>query len=162
MLRRVVALLLVPCVLLPQAAAYGHTHSGGQPTGHDLRPHVPTAPPSHDHGHHHPGGLHHGHHHHHDDHVAPHPGVGMDADRESVPASDHDSDAVYVSPDVAVLRPHAAHETVASDGGDRIAWDTAFDAAFGRPRRVTRAPAHPPPGAAPPYPLYVRHLALLI
>src|SRR5260370_1019302 len=67
MYRRVLCLLLLPCVLLTQSASLGHCHGDTEPAGHDLRPHFHTNLTSSCHGHHGhhrhgPGG-----HHHHDD-----------------------------------------------------------------------------------------------
>src|SRR5262245_36881514 len=79
MYRQVMSLILVPCVLLTQSVAFGHSHGGREPAGHGLRPHFHTKLGSAGH-HHHPG-----------DTDAPEPGTPA-----AEPISDHDADAVYL------------------------------------------------------------------
>ena len=109
MYRRVVTLLLLPGLLLSQAAVFGHTHGDGTHAGHDLRPHVHTSPP--------PADSTHGRHHHHDDHGHHHHGRGGHRHHHDVevpasdfppapptePAPDHDSDAVYLPTGAATV-----------------------------------------------------------
>jgi hypothetical protein len=155
--RRVVLLLLLPGLLLSQAAAVGHAHGEDTPTDHSARPHVHTLPAAEDrhhaHGHHHgPGG------HHHDDEedeTAP-AALSPQAD----PQSDHDADAVFVPTDtvsveraVSVELVHAAVVWVVCDAGEPIGGESGV---FVYPARNGR----PPPD--PACPLYVRHLALLM
>ena len=159
MYRQVVSLLLLPGLLLSQAAAAGHAHGDHTPTGHSLRPHVHTLPAAadrhHAHGHHHGSG---GHHHDDEDDDAPAPAVVPPPQTD--PLSDHDSDAVFVPTEaVAVERPasveviDAAVVWVICNAGEAVEGnlaDLVCPAGNGRP----------PP--APACPLYVRHLALLM
>lgn len=153
MYRRVVSLILVPCLLLTQSAALGHCHREGTPTGHDYHPHFHTTSVSapHDHG---SGG-----HRHHDDELEPTPAVPPNPD----PSPNHDDDAVYVTV-VAV----ATGRVQAGDDDARVSfWHLSLpDALTGwlagcRDHAVPHL--RPPPGSSSPdCPLYVRHLALLI
>lgn len=160
MYRRVVSLLLLPGLLLSQAAAASHAHGDCTPTDHSVRPHVHTLPAAadrhHAHGHHHGPG---GHHHHHDDDDDSTPSPALPPPQTD-PLSDHDTDAVFVSTDaVAIERPTALETTdvavvwIAPDTGGVV----------GGPLAVFVCPAgngRPPPD--PACPLYVRHLALLM
>lgn len=160
MLRRVVTFLLLPCVLLTQSAAFGHSH-GGSHAGHDLGPHVHTNPvPSnhhHDHndGHHHHG--HGGHHHAVVDEVPPDVPVAL----SSEPQSNHDSDAIYVSATDAVTVERAE-----LPGGSSDFWMAFTSDLFAQPWAVSPACpvicGYPPPLRGHACPLYVKHLALLI
>lgn len=163
MLRCVVSLLLVPCVLLTQSAALGHSHGGTKPAGHDLRPHfhtnpIPTAG-DHDGHRHGPGGHHH-------PHAAGDDVPGPDT-QTTPPAgsrSDHDSSAVYTaSVDLASnLRSSADSEPVESSLW-AVAWlnpSLTFLSASQPPEAANRA--HPPPDSGHSCPRYVRHLTLLI
>ncbi len=162
MYRQVVTLLLLPGLLLSQAAVFGHTHGDGTHAGHDLRPHVHTSPPPADrtHGqHHHHGdhGHHHGGHHHHDEDVA-------EPDFPPVPpndsAPDHDSDAVYLSTDAATVE----RTTPAVELMGFVFW-LVDSPALGGILASTPPVAfhsHPPPSPDPARPLYLRHLALLM
>lgn len=104
MSRRIITLVLLPCVVILQSIiAIGHTHGTDQSTGHNLRPHVHLTSSSDAHGHshhHHEGHGHHhgahGHHHSHNDsdHRDSH------EEGESVPPvplshNEHDSGAVF-------------------------------------------------------------------
>lgn len=168
MFRRVVCLLLLPCMLLTQSAAMlGHAHAGLRLPGHDLRPHFHTqpVPAGHDQDRSHAHGLHHGpggHHHHHDDTTyASEP----DSQRTPLPElpSDHDFDAVYVtSVDVVV-----AVRCVLDDGADTSPfWATAaainFVGLWPNPSLHSAKERHPPPPTGSSCPLYVLHLTLLI
>lgn len=164
MYRRIVSLLLLPCVLLTQSAAFGHSHGGSQPAGHDLRPHVHTNPvPA---GHHHDhddGHHHHGHGGHHHDVVND---VASDAPvtpptQSPEPLSDHDSDAIYVNATDAV-----AVERSELPGGACDFW-TVFTSdllaqAWAVPQARPVICGHPPPLPGHVCPLYVKHRALLI
>ncbi len=164
MYRRVVSLLLLPCMLLTQSAAFGHAHGGGQPAGHDLRPHVHTNPlavdnhHAHDHSHDASGG----HHCHHDD-VKDAPKLYTQLTPQPKPLSDHDSDAVYVNATDAVVveRP----ETTV--GFESSYWWIAGDADLlakcwaGSPVHWVFS-GHPPPLDGQICPLYIRYLTLLI
>ncbi len=157
MYRRVVSLILLPCVLLTQsAAALGHTHGGSQPTGHDLRPHFHTnsIPASHEHGHHHHGRDDH---HHHDE--------GDDGDEPDTPEplSDHDSDAVFIpSVDVVINDRSAVDEELTGSPLWAPVGLNLATALWADPPSVTANWTHPPPPAGCFCALYVRHLALLI
>ncbi len=163
MYRRVVSLLLLPCLLLTQSVAVGHSHAGPKPAGHDLRPHFHTTPAPAGHGHdghrHGPGGHHHPH--------APADDSSAPADETTPPAepqSDHDSSAVYTASVDLV-----AHQRSSADTDPTgfvlwaIAWlnpSTTFLSAS-PPHEVANW-THPPPGSGYSRPLYVRHLTLLI
>jgi hypothetical protein len=156
MYRRVVSLLLVPCLLLTQSAALGHHHGGDQPPGHDLRPHVHTTPAPHDHEHHHGPGSHD----HHDD--------GEDESETArispslpQPLSDHDDDAVYVTVEFVVAGRVQSGQEV-----ERAPWlppsVNAAPAVRGGLREWSAPWPHAPPWIASACPLYLLHLALLI
>ncbi len=163
MYRRIVSLLLLPCVWLTQSAAVGHSHGGSQPTGHDLRPHVHTnpcsAPHSHDHHHHGPEG-HHNHHHHDGDDVPESDAQSSLPEQES--PSDHDSDAIYISGvDVIIdVRSVVADELAASFmWAAEGTWSISFST---NPLNDATRWSHPPPRPGYSCALYVRHLSLLI
>ena len=157
MSRRILSLLLLPCVLLSQAATFGHAHGGGEPVGHGLRPHFHASSAPHDHDHHcHASG---GHHHHHDDGDEGHAPVS-----EPVTPSEHDSDAVYIAGVEAVVNSrHSAIDyelMVLLDG---------IVAEFCLPAALTAAPpqtavrwAHAPPPDGHTCPRYLRLLTLLV
>jgi hypothetical protein len=163
MYRRFVSILLLPYVLLIQSTAvFSHTHGGGQPAGHDLRPHVHTNPVAvdrHDsHGHSHGPN---GHHHHHDDATdTREPDTQLTQQPEQ--PKDHDSDAVDVDASDAVLVERS--ETIKRVVSHK--WLKIYDLGpFAAYRRATLPVrhvvwGHPPPG--PFCPLFIRHLALLI
>ena len=161
MVRRVVALLLLPFVLLTQSAPFSHTHGGSQPAGHDLRPHIhlslDSAGPDDGHHHHGPGG----HHHRHD--------AGDDClEPETLPTprpeplSDHDSDAFYITGVDALVNDRPATDEdlttsvyLASVGPDLFAHSWSY------PPSESGYWTHPPPATARSCPLYVRYRALL-
>src|SRR4051794_15689483 len=107
--RRVVSLVLLPCLLLTQSAGFGHSHGGGQPPGHDSRPHmhVRVIPAARHHGHRHSPHDHDGDHYH-----------DRDDEPEAAPPPaapfDHDDDAVYAPAHAAV----AARGPVTFDAND--------------------------------------------
>lgn len=162
MFRRVVLLLLLPGLLLSQAAAAGHAHGEHTPADHSARPHVHTLPAAedrhHTHGHHHgPGGHHHDHDDEGDDAPTPQP---VTSPPQPEPPSDHDEDAVFVPTDTVVVERAVSVEVVHTSvvwivcetgepAGDRFCV-FVYPAGNGRP---------PPDPACP---LYVRHLALLM
>lgn len=171
MYRRVVSLALLPCLLLSQTAVLGHAHGGGQPAGHDLRPHFHTAPTGH--GHHHDdsdGHSHHVHHrHHHHDEDGGHTHADVDETRsEPAPRSpptqpDHDDDAFFVAAVDATVSPRPQ----TGDEDTTAAWWVAVGlipsaAAWDRPQTFSPTRGPPPPDPGPHCPLYVRYLALLI
>ena len=160
MLCRVVSLLLLPCLLLTQSVAvFGHAHGGGQPAGHDLRPHLHSnlvAVASHDaHGHGHVGQ-----HHHHDD-----ANDTLEPDTQptppAVPPSDHDTDAVYVTATDAVVAERSGLTTQVESAGWLSFPDSApFAACHAAPPVRPVVCGRPPPSQL--CPLYIRHLALII
>lgn len=161
MYRRVVSLLLLPCVLLTQsAAAFGHAHGGGQPGGHHLRPHVhtgPVAPERHDHTDHHG----HGGHHHHHDHGDDAPELTSQPTTPTEPLPDHDSDAVYIAAVEAVV---SGRPVLGDEPGATYSWAIPCPRPFDVFSAITvtglSSSPHPPPCCS--CPLYVRHLTLLI
>jgi hypothetical protein len=152
MYRRVVSLLLVPCLLLTQSAALGHAHAG-QRAGDAARPHVHVPSVlSHQHG------ANGSHRHHHDADNEPHAAVPVSP--APAPVSDHDHDAVYVAVDV-VFAGRGPDAEFADCCWLMPSCDVAFDGWFGPKERTAWEP-HPPPPRGADCPLYVRHLALLI
>src|SRR5829696_9036925 len=99
MYRGLVSLLLLPCLLLSRSAAFGHSHGGGEPAGHNSRPHLHvTSTPNEPGSHHHHRGHHHGpdgHHHHHEDGATPDDSLPFQG-VQNEPISDHDSDVIYL------------------------------------------------------------------
>jgi hypothetical protein len=165
MFRRVVSLILLPCVLLTQSAALlGHAHAGLRLPGHDLRPHFHTQPTpvghQNDHGQHHHGHGPGSHNHDVADVVATNP-PSTPPTQHPEPLPDHDSDAVYVivTDAVVVERSQPTTQVESSD-----CWsfpDLAPFATFkAEPPTHPLVCGHPPPGHL--CPLYIRHLALLI
>lgn len=159
MYRRVVSLLLLPGLLLSQAAAAGHTHGDHTPADHSIRPHVHTAPAvvadrHHARGHHHGPGGHHHYHDEDDEGSFPSPTVPPP---QAEPPADHDADALFVPVvTVGVERPASVGVFVAA-----VVWVVCE--AVGGTLGVFMCPAgngRPPPD--PACPLYVRHLALLM
>tara|TARA_R110002124_G_scaffold223994_1_gene389450 strand:+ start:1150 stop:1596 length:447 start_codon:yes stop_codon:yes gene_type:complete len=148
----------MPWMLLTQSVAFGHSHGGNQPAGHDLRAHIhlnqSTIDDAHSHTHHH--GL--DKHNHHDAHHS---------DRENQNSSqlespfDHDSSALYLSSNDVIL-------------GSRSTIKTAIKVLFQWDSMGSDLPSdslQPPEpvwglyGCAPPdsdSPLFVRHNAYLI
>src|SRR4051794_2765655 len=115
--RRLVSLLLLPCLMLTQSASLGHSHGGNEPPGHDLRPHFHVTPHSERrchgprHHHHGPGGHHHHHHNDGDDTAAP--DAPPRPRLESLP--NHDADAIYISRvDVVITERSAVAEELAT------------------------------------------------
>ncbi|MFH1300626.1 MAG: hypothetical protein ABIK07_06160 [Planctomycetota bacterium] len=92
--RRICSLILMPWILLTQSVAFGHSHGGNQPAGHDLRAHIhlnqSSIDDSHGHVHHH--GL--DRHNHHDDHHSDHEKKNSSQFESPL---DHDSSALYLS-----------------------------------------------------------------
>lgn len=147
--RRLVSLLLLPCVLLSQSATLGHAHACGLDAGGDPRPHVHTAPAHDRHGH---GG-----HHHHDDSDSE---PGAPSARLADPSPDGGSDAVYL----------AAFDVVPDSRGVVAGADksTSYWAAL-LPSPPALSPAargggtpSPPRLTGGSCPLYIRLLTLLI
>lgn len=169
MLRRLVSLLLLPCLLLTQSATLVHGHGVGTPVGHSSRPHVHANliafsgdSQEHSHGHQHL--------HRHQDTRIHHDSLSscaLDGDASSelalspVSDADHDTDAIYVS----TLDVVSASKLAADETASKLVLTTLFVVA---PRVVVAAEAWrlktPPPvgDSAVHRELYIRHLALLI
>ena len=162
MYRRIVTLLLLPCVLLTQSVAHGHSHGEGQDAGNDARPHFHAAlavsPPDHDHHHQGPGS-----HHHQSDRnadptdapIAPHSDPS-----ESLP--DHNSDAVFVAASDAVGGRSEFSEGIHSAFWWTAACTDSIECVLDDRLVNSKFCGHPPPLVGRICPLYVRHLALLI
>jgi hypothetical protein len=153
MLRRVVSLMLLPCLLLTQSAALGHAHGGVLPAGHGLRPHFHLASVHESHGHRHgPDG-----HHHHD--ADDEPDTELDPVLQEQ-APHHDHDAVYFSAESGVtLRERPQHAVDYPACLASVASVIASDFHGAGPPPLPRPSAD---GGAAARPLYIRHLALLI
>jgi hypothetical protein len=164
MFRKLLALLLLPCVLMSQSAVFGHAHGGSEPAGHELRPHLHASRTSHGHAHSHEHGDEGHHHHHGTGHHAHDQGDQRSAsDSQPVTPAEHDSDAVYLQCVDAVV----ASRVVAELEFPQL-WDGVFDSwtppdvlAVAQSGDVIRC-AHAPPLLAPSCPLYLRQLTLLI
>ena len=163
MYRRIVSLFLLPCLLLTQSAARGHSHTGDQPAGHTSRPHFHTALPAAAHGH---DGHAHGHTHHPHPHAGGSDVPGQDLQSAPVggPQSDHDSSAVFTGSVDLVTVPRSS---IDNDRAEFSFWALAglTSPAFALWSHPPFEPAcwpNPPPGSGRSCPLYVRHLALLI
>lgn len=165
MYRRVVSLMLLPCVLLTQLAAIvGHAHAGQHPSGHEFRPHIHTQPASHDHGHRHKHSHEHPRgtgedHQHHDEEGAREPGAPTAPSPE--PLSPHDSDAFYV---VGVDALVGGRSVAGLDCDTSSLWVAPAESGFAL-RCLNSSPQwqhcwHTPPVNS--CPLYVRHLTLLL
>jgi hypothetical protein len=163
MYRRVLSLLLLPCIVLTQSAVLSHSHGGSRPAGHDLRPHFHTGlsadPHHHEHGHHHHGHGGHHHHHHEDGDGSPEPDSPPTPAPE--PLSGHDSDAVFVGLVDAVLNVRSADDQPAASA---LWFSLGFNLSFPSVNSSQEAIhwTRPPPTSASDCPLYVRHLTLLI
>jgi hypothetical protein len=95
MYRIALSLLLLPCILVNQYAAYGHAHKGMEAAGHEARPHVHFAEHSHANQHEHVHGPD-GHHHDHDhDHDAPQD--HSESFQKPSSNDDHNKDVLYVT-----------------------------------------------------------------
>ena len=164
MYRRVVSLLLLPCVLLTQSAAvFGHAHGGVQPAGHDLVPHLHTNPVPTGHHHDHNGGHHHGNGgHNHDvvDEVAPDAPVTPPT-QSPAPLPEHDSDSIYFHATDAVAVERSELPVGSSVFWTAFACDLFSEAHVGGSTHLMVC-AHPPPRLGHVCPLFIRHLALLI
>jgi len=167
MYRRIVALLLLPCVVLPQSgAAFGHAHGGHEPADHALRPHFHT---SHDSPHTHHAHTHQAHSHQDgDDHRVEYGLAAEESDRgdSASPLSEHehDSDAIYVHHVDIVVRPRTAACEVIGDlyllfGLAEPQLSTALLVSLGH---GAVGPSHPPPCGGYACPLYLWQRALLI
>lgn len=163
MYRRIVSLLLLPCLLLTQSAALGHTHAGSKTASHDLRPHFHTTPTSAGHGH---TGHHHGPGGHHHPHATADDGPGPDIQTTppAGPQSDHDSSAVFTANVDLVANQRSSADT---DPREFSLWATSglnLSVTFLSANQQHEAAnwTHPPPDSGYSCPIYVRHLALVI
>ncbi|CAN5601699.1 hypothetical protein BH10PLA2_BH10PLA2_21870 [soil metagenome] len=163
--RRFVSLLLLPCVLLSQALAFGHSHGGSEWDGHESRPHV------HIHAHSH-GGRAHVHKHHaghadgysHDSKPTAKPGkcpvVAQIAARSN---QEHDSSAVFLKRAELDLskRPLRMDQVSRSKFWPVVLnWNgNPIAAQFLGERRLRM---HAPPLRGSDCPLFLRHLAVLV
>lgn len=164
MFRKILALLLLPCVLMSQSAVLGHAHCGREPAGHRLRPHLHVAGASHGHAHPHQSAEEHHHHSHgggihHEDSEGQHADTGL----PPITPAEHDSDAVYLPCVDAVASSRAVVEL---EFPVLLGW--AFDSVC-PPEEITVAVsgdivrwANAPPFNGPSCPLYLRQLTLLI
>lgn len=164
MFRKLLTLLLLPCVLMSQSAVFGHAHGGSEPAGHELRPHLHTSGTSHEHDH----SQEHadeGHHHHHGPghHAHGQKEQRSDSNSQPVTPAEHDSDAVYLQCVDAVVASRVVVELEFP-----LLLGGAFDS--WNPTDVPTVPqsvdyirwAHAPPLLGPSCPLYLRQLSLLI
>jgi hypothetical protein len=164
MFRRVVSLAVMPCVLLSQSAALGHSHGGREPAGHGIRRHFHTNPVSiaHDHGHHHHDRTSHDHDH---DKGASASEFGDPRTQQPAPLTrdDHDSDAIFVDCVDVIINSFAAIDNglgaflIPSDAGWYLPtgyWTTGTCAVVDQ--------THGPPTSGYACPLYLRQLTLLI
>lgn len=158
--RSIVSLLLLPCLLLTQSAVFGHAHSGGQPTGHDLRTHVHTNPLAVDNHHGHDHNAASGSHHCQHDDLKDAPKPHTQHTPQPEPLSDHDSDAIYVNATDAV----AVERSELPNGS--VFWTAltcdSFARAWVKPAARPVVCGHPPPFPGHVCPLYVKHRTLLI
>lgn len=171
MFQTIVSLCLLPCLLLGPTLTVGHSHSDGQPPGHDLRPHFHTRGTSSKHDH-----RHHDHHSHGKRHGARRGGShrGGQVDRQGemqVPLTcsvhhnpaDHDSNAIYldsVGP-MLIVRSEFADIARTSVGLGFISLTTLAEIdAYCLDRRATNHDV--PNRIGMPCPLYIQHLAMLI
>lgn len=164
MYRRIVSLVLLPCVLLSQSAAFGHAHGGSEPAGHALRPHFHINPAATrpEQGYHHRGP--HGRHHHDDGGAPAEPDSQPAQQPEPLSEDEHDSDAVFIDRVDVVMTPRS----IATDDGLAVSlpWATAGSvlpvSLWTDPWQEAMNRAHAPPLRDCAYPLYLRQLRLLI
>lgn len=154
MFRKLLALLMLPCVLMSQSAVVGHAHGGSEPAGHELRPHLHTGA-SHEHGDE-------GHHHHHDTSHHSHDQRSA-SDSQPVTPAEHDSDAIYLQCVDAVVASRVVVELEFSRLLDGVfdSWNPPNLLAVAQSGDVIRW-ANTPPLLGPSCPLYLRQLTLLI
>jgi hypothetical protein len=163
MFRRVVCLLMLPSMLLNQAAAVGHCHGGDQGSAAGASPHIHTkskaasTEPSHHHGHSH-GSSGHSHPHEHEE-EADEP---EDSDGPAPePLSDHDADAVYlVGVDAIVTAWRSIDQVLTASALDLFADSSPRVILAASSDRLLECRPHPPPWS--PCPLFVRHLTILV
>lgn len=164
MYRRVVFLLLLPCVLLSQSAALGHSHCGREPAGHDLRPHFHATPASnhHDPGHHHNGPD--GHHHHDGDGDAPaEPDSQPTQQPEPLSEPEHNSDAVFINSVEVIVNERAAVDDYLAASPEWAAAGLNLPTGWWvDPHHKALNRTHAPPTRGFASPLYLWQLTLLI
>jgi len=139
MIRGLVTILVLPGLLLTQAALLNHAHCGHMPAGHGHAQHLHIQNQNH-------GGC-------------SHHREAVPAEQKAEPQQDHDSDAVFFAASDAVPteKPAALHAS-----HDSIQWiDPVEDCQI--PTHVRSfALRHPPPDPFSVCPIYLRHLALRI
>ena len=137
MLRGLVTILVLPGLLLTQAALLNHAHCGPTPVGHGHAQHL--------HIQNHAGCSHH--------HGA------IPEEQHAEPLSDHDSDAVFFAASDAVPseKPAAPHASY-----DSIRWIDPVPDCQIRTHVRSFALRHPPPDPFSVCPIYLRLLALRI
>lgn len=152
------SLILMPWMLLTQSVAFGHSHGGNQPAGHDLRAHIhlnqSSIDDSHSHSHHH--GL--DKHSHHDDHHSDH--EKQNSSQFESPF-DHDSSALYLSSNDVIS---GSRSTIKTEIKVLVQWDSMGCDLSSDSLQQTE-PVWCLYGCAPPdsdSPLFVRHHAYLI
>jgi hypothetical protein len=162
MIRRLVALVLTPCVLLSQTVLITHAHASASQLDHDLLPHFHTQSMVPDHSHHHlDNDLD-------DDSNHLHHGLGGDEETEPEIASEsqseipHDHDAVYINSVDSSTNNRAATAIHSS-----VFWNSLPVAPYAGTGPTMRSASmigrtHGPPRSCRDHPLYLDHLALLI
>lgn len=174
MLQSVVTLLLIPCLLLNQSAAFAHSHGDSTAAGHGVRLHIHfggnCSADGHDEDHDHHGHSHHGHSHHEQDqqhsHVNDHKNEPKEPPKQQKSEScsapfQHDLDCVYLAEVVAAGFDRTTLKVVQFDSL------TSFDLSrWNRTDQQLRIHEKwsdwPPPLLFGDCPLYLRHLSLLI
>ncbi|MFL5329530.1 MAG: hypothetical protein ACJ8C4_11500 [Gemmataceae bacterium] len=148
MVRRLLTLILMPCLLLTQSAAMGFCCSEGEQSGQLRRPHIHTNCLFvwHDH-HHHLNCCHH----HNDD---------FDDEEPTSNAPDHDDDAVYVTAET-LAAPRSSAEILTIDVSSAlIPTDIVCSSQLDLQRATRWWP--PPLDQSCCCPIYLQHLSLLI
>lgn len=179
MLQSVVTLLLIPCLLLNQSAAFAHSHGEYTGEGHGARAHIHIAGKSstadhddkHDHHghshnrHSHQGHSHHGHSHGHS-HSDGHQGESKAPTKERKSEScstpfQHDANCVYVADVVAVGLDRTTVKVFEINSLPCFVL-TQWNSPDLQLRTHKKWSDWPPPLLLGDCPLYLRHLSLLI
>jgi hypothetical protein len=174
MLQGVITLLLIPCLLLNQTAAFAHSHGDFSGEGHGARAHIHLggtgSMAGHGEKHDHHGHSHHGHSHgeqnqgdaHADDHESEPYTATNELSNESCSAPfQHDADCVYLVEVVAMGLDRTTPKILQFDS--LIPFDSPL---WNNPDRQLRIDEKwsdwPPPLLLGDCPLYLRNLSLLI
>ncbi|QDU11844.1 hypothetical protein [Gimesia aquarii] len=154
MSRKIVSLILMPCVLLIQSVTFGHSHGGNQPAGHSLRPHIHVSHPSEDGIHHHCPNDHNHSDEHHSDHEK------QNSTQFESPF-DHDSSAVYLSNTDMTVGSRSTFESGMVDllQWAPLGWDSVCVFLQNTAMRQYDFQCAPPDSESP---LFIRHHAYLI